>query len=110
MPDITIATILVNAVDNRFDRVNLVRAHHQEFLLGRDQNHVFADHFSECTLGEELFGEVVQVSDFVVAPVRELIDRQELLVRIELEMLRIVIGEVLRIGTVADDKKLDETE
>ena len=36
VPDVAVAAILVDAIDNGFHRVNLVWAHHQELPLGRD--------------------------------------------------------------------------
>ena len=90
--------------------VDLVRPHHEEFLLARDQYHVFADHVSECALGEKLVGEVVEVGDLGVVPGCEPVDRQELLVRVEGEVFRVVVGEVQRVRAVADDEDLHEAK
>ena len=59
MPDIAVAAVLVDAIDDSPDSIYLIRAHHQEFSLGRYENHVPADHMSKCAFGEEPFGEVV---------------------------------------------------
>jgi len=100
----------LNAVDDGRDGVDLVRAHHQEPLLARDENHVLADHLAERALGEEPVGEVVQVGDLAVVLGREPVDRKEPLVRVEGEVPLVVVGEVLRIRAVANDEERDEAE
>ena len=110
VPDIAVAAVLIDAVDDGLDRVDLVRAHHQEPLLARDEDHVPADHVSKRALGEEPVGEVVEVGDLAVVLGRETVDRKEPLVRIEGEVPIVVVGEVLRIRAVADDEELDEAE
>ena len=50
VPDVAVAAVLVDAVNNGFYSVDLVRAHHQELLFARDEDHVLADHLAEgCT-------------------------------------------------------------
>ena len=110
MPDIAVTAVLVDAVDYGPDSIDLIRAHHQELLLGRYENHVPADHMAKCAFGEEPFGEVVQVSDLGVVFGRELVDWKEMLVRIESEVSYVVVGEVPSISAVADNKELDKTE
>ena len=58
VPDISVAAVLIDAVDDGLDGIDLVRAHHQELLLARDEDHVFADHLAKSTFGEEPIGEV----------------------------------------------------
>ena len=110
MPDVSVAAVLLDAVDDSLDGVDLVRAHHEELLLARDEDHVLADHLSERALGEEPIGKVVEVGDLRVVLGRELVDRKEPLVRVEGEMPRVVVCEVPRVGAIADDEKLDEAE
>ena len=110
MPDISVAAVLVDAVDDGLDGVDLVRTHHQELLLARDEDHVLADHLAKRALGEEPIGEVVEVGDLRVVLGRALVDRKEPLVRVEGEVPPIVVGEVPRVGAVADDEELDEAE
>ena len=110
MPDIAVAAILIDAVDDGLNGVDLVRAHHQEFLLAGDEYHVFADHFTEFALCEELIGEVIKVGDLLVVLASELVDRKETLVSIEGEMPRVVVREVPRVRSVTDDEDLDEAQ
>ena len=110
VPDIAVAAVLIDAVDNGLDGVDLVRAHHHELLLARDEDHVPADHVSERALGEEPVGEVVEVGDLGVVLGREPVDRKEPLVRVECEVPLVVVGKILRIRAVADDEELDEAE
>ena len=110
VPDISVAAVLIDAVDNRFDCVDLVRAHHQELLLARDEDHVLTDHLTKRALGEEPIGEVVEVGDLGVVLGCELVDRKEPLVRVEGEVPCVVVGEVPRVRAVADDEELDEAE
>ena len=110
VPDVAVAAVLVDALDDGLDGVDLVRAHHQELLLACDENHVPADHLAERALGEEPVGEVVEVGDVGVVLGRELVDRKEPLVSVEGEVPRVVVGEVPRVRAVADDEKLDETK
>ena len=110
MPDIAVAAVLIDAVDDGLDGVDLVRAHHQEPLLAGDEDHVLADHLAERALGQEPFREVVEVGDLGVVLGREPVDRKEPLVRVEGEVPRVVVGEVPRVRAVADDEELDEAE
>ena len=110
VPDVAVAAVLVDAVDDGLDGVDLVRAHHQELLLARDEDHVLADHLAECALGEEPIGEVVEVGNLGVVLGRELVDRKKPLVSVEGEVPRVVVGEVPRVGAVADDEELDEAQ
>ena len=110
VPDIAVAAVLIDAIDDGLDGVDLVRAHHQELPLARDEDHVLADHVSKRTLGEEPVGEIVEMGDLAVVLGREPVDRKESLVRVEGEVPIVVVGEVLRIRAVADDEELDEAE
>jgi len=44
IPDIPVASILMNTIDNSFHRINLVRTHNHQLLLTRNQNHIPANH------------------------------------------------------------------
>ena len=110
VPDVAVAAVLVDAVDDGLDGVDLVRPHHQQLLLAGDEHHVAADHLAERAFGEELLGEVVEVGDLVVVLGRELVDGQEALVGVEGEVAGVVVGEVPGVGAVADDEELHEAE
>ena len=110
MPDVAVAAVLVDAVNNGLDRVDLVRAHHQELLFARDEDHVFADHLAERALGEEPISEVVEVGNLGVVLSRKLIDRKEPLLGVEGEVPRVVVGKVPRVRAIADDEELDEAQ
>jgi hypothetical protein len=49
---------VVDTIHNRFHGVNLVGAHHEQFLLALDEHHVAADHTAEFALLKESVGEV----------------------------------------------------
>ena len=110
VPDIAVAAVLIDAINDGLDRVDLVRAHHHELLLAGDEDHVLADHLTECALGKEPIGEVVEVGNLGVVLGRELVDRKEPLVGVEGEVPRVVVGEVPRVRAVADDEELDEAQ
>ena len=110
MPDVAVAAVLVDAVDDGLDGIDLVRAHHQKLPLGCDENHVPAYGLGKRALGEEPVGEVVEMRDPGVVLVRELVDRKEPLVRVEGEVPRVVAGEVPRVRPVGDDEDLNEAE
>ena len=110
MPDVAVAAVLVDAVDDGLDGIDLVRAHHQQLLLAGDEHHVAADHLAERAFGEEAVGEVVEVGDLLVVLGGELVDGQEALVGVEGEVAGVVVGEVAGVGAVADDEELDEAE
>ncbi len=110
VPDVAVAAVLIDAVDDGLDGVDLIRAHHQELLLARDEDHVLADHLAERAFGEEPIGEVVEVGDLGVVLGRELVDWKEPLVGVEGEMPRVVVCEVPRVRAIADDEELDEAE
>jgi hypothetical protein len=102
--------MLVDAIDNRLDGIDLIRPHHQQLLLAGDQHHVAADHLAQRAFGEEGVGEAVQMGDLGVVDVRELIERQEALVGVEAEMAAVVVGEVPGVAAVADDEELQEAK
>ena len=110
MPNIAIATILLNTFNNRFDCINLIRSHDQYFLFCCNKDHVTADHAAEGALLEEAVGKVVEEGDGFVVAFGEAIDGEELLGGVEGEMPGVVVGEVERLGAVADDEELDEAE
>ncbi len=100
----------MNAVHDILHGIDLVRAHDEQFLLGGNQYHVSAEHLSKVALAEELLGKVVEVGYFFVVFGCELVNGQELLVGMKAEVLVWVIGEVIGIAAVADDKKLHEAQ
>ena len=102
VPDISVTAVLIDAVDDGLDGIDLVRAHHQELLLAGDDDHVLADHLTERALGKEPIGEVVEVGDLRVVLGSELVDRKEPLISVEGEVPRVVVGEVPRVRAVAD--------
>lgn len=110
MPDVAVATILGDGVDDRLDRVDLIGPHHQQLLLACDQNHVPADRLAERALHQESFGEAVEMDDLLVVDVREFIDRQEALFRVESEMAGVVVREIERPVSIADDEQLKEAQ
>ena len=110
VPDIAVAAVLVDAVDDGPDRMHLVGAHHQQLLLACHQNHVPADRPAQRAFGQEPVGEVVKMDDLCVVRIRKPVDGQKAFVRIEGEMPRVVVGEVKRIRPVADDEELHEAE
>ena len=110
MPDVTVATVLFDAVDDGLDGVDLIRAHHHELLFARDEDHIFADHLAECALGQEPIGKLVEAGYLSVVRGSELVGRKEPFISVEGEMLRVVVGEVPRFRAVADDKELNETK
>ena len=66
VPDVAVAAVLVDALDDVLDGVDLVRPHHQQLLLAGDEHHVAADRLAERAFGEERLGEAVEVGDLFV--------------------------------------------
>ena len=110
VPDVAVAAVVFDALDDVLDGIDLVRPHHQELLLAGDEHHVAADRLAERALGEEALGEVVEVGDLRVVLVGELVDGQETLVGVEGEVAGVVVGEVVGAVAVADDEELHEAE
>ena len=110
MPDVAVAAVLVDAVHDGLDGVDLIRAHHHQLLLAGDQHHVAADHLAQGAFGEEGFGEAVEVGDLLVVLGGELIDGQKALVGVEAEVAAVVVGEIPGVAAVADDEELDEAQ
>lgn len=110
MPDVTIAAVLRNGVDNRLDGVDLIGPHHQELLLTCDQNHIAAYRLAERAFSEEGLGEAVEVDNLLVVYIGELVDRQEALFGIEGEMTRIVVCKIKCLIAIADYEELKETQ
>ncbi len=74
VPDVTVAEVFLDALDDVLDGVDLIRPHHQELLFAGDENHVKADHLAECALRKELVGEGIKASDFPITLVCVLVD------------------------------------
>ena len=110
MPDVPVAAVLLDAIHDGLDRINLVRSHQEELLLALDEHHVAADHSPEFALLQEAVGEVVEMIDRLVVLVGETVHGEVTLVSIEGEVAGVVVGEIDRFGAIADDEKLDETE
>ena len=110
VPDVTVAAVLVNALHDGLDSIDLVRPHHHQLLLAGHKHHVAADHFAQSAFSQKLLGEAVEMGDLLVVFTGKLVERQITLVGIEGEVAVIVIGEVPGIGAVADDEELQEAE
>jgi hypothetical protein len=63
VPDVAVAAVLLDALDDGFDSVDLVGPHHQKLLLAGDEDHVAADHRTERALGQERVGEPIEAVD-----------------------------------------------
>ena len=110
VPDVAVAAVLVDAIDDGLDRVNLIGPHHEDFLLAFHQHHVAADHFAEGAFVQEGVGEIIQMGDLFVVFRRQLIDGQKALIGVEGEVFVAVVGEVPGLCSVADDEQLHETQ
>lgn len=65
---------------------------------------------AERAFHQEGRGEIVEVGDFFIRLIGELVDGQETLVLIESEMAGVVIGEIVGAVAIADNKELEEAE
>lgn len=110
MPDIAVATILIDTVYDGFDGIDLVRPHHQQLPLACNQYHVLANHFTKSTFRKELVCKLMKTGYFSVIPACKLINRQKLLMGIEGKVFFVVVCEVVRIRVVRYDKELDKAE
>ncbi len=110
VPDVAVAEIFVDALDDVLDRVDLVRPHHEQLLLALHQHHVAADHVAQRALGQERIGEGIQAGDLAVVRRGVLVHRQELLLRVEGEVAGVVVGEVVGVVAVADHEQLEEAQ
>ncbi len=59
VPDVAVAAVLIDAIDDGLDGVDLVWAHHQQLALAGDEHHIFADHLAKRALGQKMAGESV---------------------------------------------------
>ncbi|MCY1351957.1 hypothetical protein D9M68_680850 [compost metagenome] len=110
MPDVAVAAVLVDALHDGFDGIDLVRPHHQQPLFAGHQHHVAADHLAQGALGQELLSKAIKLRDLLVVLAGELVDRQEAFISVEAEVPCVVVGEVPSIGAVADNEELQEAQ
>ncbi len=110
VPDIPVTAVLIDAIDDGLDSVDLIGTHHQKFPVSRDEDHVLADGFAECAFGKKPVGKVVEMRDLDVIRICKLIHREISLVRVEGEVSYVVVREVPGVSTVANDENLDKTE
>jgi hypothetical protein len=110
VPDVAVAAVLIDALDDVFDGVDLVGPHHQELLLAGHQHHVAADHLAKRAFGQKGIGEIVKPGDPGVVGRGILVDRQKALVGVEAEVTSVVVGEVVGRVEVADDEHLHEAQ
>ena len=104
VPDESVAAVLADTGHQVLDRIDLIRAHHEELLLAGDEHHVAANHSAEVAFDEEGFGKAIEVGDLFIVLRGELIDGKETLVLIEGEVAGVVVGEVEGAIAVADDE------
>lgn len=66
VPDVAVATVLLDAINNRFHRINLIRSHNEQLLLTFYQNHILANHTAQSAFGQEFFREGFKVRYFLI--------------------------------------------
>ena len=110
MPDIAVAAVLMDTLDDGFDGIHLIRPHDHELLLAGDKHHVAAEGLPEIAFHQECLGEAVEVGDLFVRLIRELIDGQKTLIGIESEMPGVVIGKIVSAVAIAHDEKLKKAK
>ncbi len=77
VPDVAVAAVVADALDDGLDRVNLIRAHDHELLLAGDEDHVAADHLAEGAFDEERLRKAVEVGNLRIVFAGELVNGQE---------------------------------
>jgi hypothetical protein len=110
VPNVPVPAVLVDAADDVADGIDLVRPHHENLLLGLHKDHVATDHLAQVALGEKLLSKVVKVRDLCIVLSGPFVNREESLLSIEGEVAIIVVGEVVRVGLIADDEDLQKTQ
>ena len=110
VPDEAVAAVVINALHNLLNGIDLIRPHDHQLLLADHEDHVAADGSAEVAFLEETLREGVEVCDLLVGLVRELVDGQKSFVSIEREMASVVVGEVVGVIAVADDEELHKTK
>jgi len=110
VPDVAVAAVLVNALHDGLDGINLIGAHHHQLLLAGHQYHVSAYHFAQRAFGQKLLGKTVEMSNLLVVYSGKLVERQKTLISIKTEVAAVVVGEVPDITPIADDEELQEAE
>ena len=108
VPDVAVAGVVLDALHHLLHGIDLIRSHDDQLLLRLHQHHVAADQLAQSALVEHFTGKLVQVSHLLVLLIGPPTDGQELLLLVERERLLGVVGEVERIGLVADNEELHE--
>lgn len=110
MPNIAIAAILCDGVDNSLHGVDLVRPHHQELLLTCHQNHIAAYGLAERAFDKEGLGEAIEMDDLLVVDIGEFVNREKPLLGVERKMSCVVVSEIECPIAVADNEELQKTQ
>jgi len=77
-------------------------------LLAGYQHHVATDHFAQYTLGQEFFGESVQLVILLLSSLANLHIWQEALIGVKAKVAAVVVGKVQCINLVTDNEQLHE--
>lgn len=111
VPDESVAGVVVDAVDDALDGIDLVGTHDEDATFGLDEDYVAADEVSERVFVEHEVGETEEVGHEVVVWGGCVVDREVGVGSVEAEVLVVVVGEVQGVGAaVADDEELHEAE
>ena len=104
VPDIAVATVLVNAVHNGLDGIYLIRAHNHELLFTGHQHHITADHLCQRAFGQKMVCKTIKLGNFFVVVSGKLIERQKAFIRIKTEMAVVIVGKIPCVAHVADNE------
>ena len=94
MPDVPIAGVIVHTLEDTFNGINLIGAHHHHLPCALYEDHISADESAKRAFGQHERGERMEIQNLVSFASGRPANRKVLFVCIEFEKIVVVVGKI----------------